>query len=101
MSKSYYNSDTGEIYIDPKAKNIALELMHELGHKHLEEKTNISFLNQISVFILLFAIVFQTKQWQIAGFIFWIGLQILDEAYAWKFAYGKIRLSKNSTKIRR
>ena len=91
MSKSYYNSDTGEIYIDPKAKNPDLELLHESFHKKLQEKTNISFINQISVFILLFAIVFQTKQWQIAGFIFWFGLQILDEAYAWYGAYNEIR----------
>ena len=100
MSKSYYNSDTGEIYIDPKAKNVALELLHEQMHKQLEEKIGISFINQISVFILLFAIVFQTKQWQIAGFIFWFGLQILDETYAWVMAYRKIRRSKNATKVR-
>lgn len=86
ISKSYYDVSTGEIHADSK-----LEYYHEQYHKILHETTNFNLLTEISFFILIYAIVFSTKEWQIAGFVLFFGLEMLEELAAWKYAYKMVK----------
>jgi hypothetical protein len=93
LSKGFYNKKTKKIFAENK-----LDYYHELGHKYLDENTNISFLQDISGFLVLFTLIFCSQVWRIGAFIFYIGLQILEEAYAWKFAYKKLKKFKEGKK---
>jgi hypothetical protein len=82
LSKSHYNKETDKIYAESE-----LDYWHEKHHQYINKETNFNLLQEIAFFLLIFAMMFSNFQWKLGTFIFFFGLEIIEEISCWIYAY--------------
>jgi hypothetical protein len=89
ISKSYYDKKTNKIHAENK-----LDYYHEKHHQYINNETNFNLLQEIAFFLLIFAMMFSNFQWKLGTFIFFFGLELIEEISCWYYAYSMMNKKK-------